>query len=736
MTSSDSATHQNADRQAAERRRRAPVVQEAGPQTQSPELLQRAVTNPAAARPVDILALQRHYGNQAVQRLLAEAGAQAKLTVGPAGDRYEQEADRVADQVMAAPRPAVQRAKEEDEEEVQAKPLAGVITPLVQRAREEDEEEVQAKPLAGTITPLVQRVAEIEEALPAKQQDPRGSFDAGAAIEDQLHTQSGGGSPLPAEVQSYMEPRFGADLSGVRVHTGSQACQLNQQLSAQAFTHGQDIYLGEGRYSPGSTEGQRLLAHELTHVVQQGAAKRGVSIAPARVQRLAKRADLEHLAGGLGFFEKWGKGTYKKLLEALEQYQADKKPETLNLALRLATAWVTEHETAKLGDVDKRRALFVPGLIKEIQTALGTQADGRETTPTEYKQRETEGQEKGEAGLKAINKDKESFTKEKEDPNVQYIFEVKAAIDLPEYLEFAKKRTQLTLESKRKFWQKKSSKDIKQEAARAVLESKPEYQQATEQKKDELLRRLMEAGGAVGHTWVKFRIMTQGKVTDDKSFGFWPLAYYASPTGSVPGRVKHPDASDGHHPQEMAKDYKIGHKQYLDGLMRAYQVLKNPPSYKLIDYNCTKFALDVASAAGVSFPENAFMRVPVAATLGLTSTKAYNPNALYEALNQDPTAVDPKKQAEQEKKAREEQLARLGSITLTPYTDVDGDAGIPLRADQVTAKDISLADDEYQTHGPDWLEIVVMLYTGAEQFVVKRAEYETFMQALRGRTQI
>jgi hypothetical protein len=293
MPTTTSTVHQTTDKQAVERRQRPAPTQQLAP-TQTADGLQRAVAEPSAARPSDILTLQRQYGNQAVQRLLARHAVQAKVRVGPAGDAYEQEADRVADQVMTMPtlppashRPAVQRAAEEDEEPVQAKPLAASIRPLVQRAAEEDEEPIQAKPLAASIKPLVQRAAEEdeepvqakplvqraaeedEEPVQAKREDPRAGFDAGSMVEDQLHAQKGSGSPLPGEVRAFMEPRFGADFSGVRVHTGGEASQLNRQLSAQAFTHGQDIYVGEGHYSPGSEAGQRLLAHELTHVVQQ-----------------------------------------------------------------------------------------------------------------------------------------------------------------------------------------------------------------------------------------------------------------------------------------------------------------------------------------------------------------------------------------------------------------------------------------------------------------------------------
>lgn len=66
-----------------------------------------------------------------------------------------------------------------------------------------------------------------------------------------------------------MERRFGVDFSGARIHADSNAVQMSRELSAQAFTHGRDIYFGAGRYSPGTSSDKRLLAHELTHVVQQ-----------------------------------------------------------------------------------------------------------------------------------------------------------------------------------------------------------------------------------------------------------------------------------------------------------------------------------------------------------------------------------------------------------------------------------------------------------------------------------
>jgi hypothetical protein len=263
------------------------------PVTQS---VQRAVAEPARLRPADVLALQRAAGNRAVSGLIQAKAATAaataatiaaKLTVGPVGDQYEQEADRVADQVLNMPTPTrgqqaaassqPQAQRQVEEEEVQTKPLAASITPVLQRQVEE--EEIQTKPLVQRqveeeeiqTKPIVQRQVEEEEVQtkPLVQRRKDGGFEAGSEIENRLAAQKGSGAPLSDDVRTFMEPRFGADFSGIRVHTGTEAVQMSQDLQAQAFTHGQDIYLGEGRYDPGTDAGKRLLAHELTHTIQQ-----------------------------------------------------------------------------------------------------------------------------------------------------------------------------------------------------------------------------------------------------------------------------------------------------------------------------------------------------------------------------------------------------------------------------------------------------------------------------------
>jgi hypothetical protein len=87
---------------------------------------------------------------------------------------------------------------------------------------------------------------------------------------DEVVSRKGSGSPLPETTKSNLEGFFGADLGGVRVHEGGEAASLNRELDAQAFTVGSDVFFAEGKYNPTTTEGQGLLAHELTHVGQQG----------------------------------------------------------------------------------------------------------------------------------------------------------------------------------------------------------------------------------------------------------------------------------------------------------------------------------------------------------------------------------------------------------------------------------------------------------------------------------
>ena len=213
---------------------------------------------------------QQALGNRALQRLLHPKMVQAKLTVNRPGDAYEQEADRVAEAVTQ-PQPA-QLQTEEEGKSVQAKPLAGAIAPLVQRQEtpEEEEEQAQAKPLAGA-SALVQRQEEQpeeEEPVQMKASPGRG-LAVSPRLEERIHSVQGGGEPLPVSLRAFFEPRFGRDFGQVHIHTDGAASAVARSLRARAFTTGRHVVFGSGVYAPGTHEGRRLLAHELTHVVQQ-----------------------------------------------------------------------------------------------------------------------------------------------------------------------------------------------------------------------------------------------------------------------------------------------------------------------------------------------------------------------------------------------------------------------------------------------------------------------------------
>ena len=205
-----------------------------------------------------------------------QAGIQTKLTIGQPNDKYEQEADAMADQVMRMSQnesPIQRKCEECEEEELQMKPISESITPFIQmEPLEEEEAIVQAKPEGG-------------------------SLNTSASLSNQLNRSKGGGSGLPNGTNQYMSNAFGTDFSNVRVHTDSKAVQMNRSLGARAFTHGNDVYFNKGEYSPSSGKGKHLLAHELTHVVQQNGAS-------PLIQRLT--------VSGVGNFHKGACGEYSK----------------------------------------------------------------------------------------------------------------------------------------------------------------------------------------------------------------------------------------------------------------------------------------------------------------------------------------------------------------------------------------------------------------------------------------
>ena len=200
-----------------------------------------------------------HVQHKRIGQILRNNTIQAKLSIGQPNDKYEQEADRVADQVMSMPEPKVLRQaepEEEEEERVQTKPFAEGISPLVQRQEEPEEEEEEAEPEREEETVQTKFMADKPTLVTA-------------GLQSRIQSLKGGGQALLRSERTFFEPRFGYNFSNVRVHSDSAATASAKALNARAFTLGNHVVMQSGEYHPGSRSGQRLLAHELTHVIQQ-----------------------------------------------------------------------------------------------------------------------------------------------------------------------------------------------------------------------------------------------------------------------------------------------------------------------------------------------------------------------------------------------------------------------------------------------------------------------------------
>ena len=202
---------------------------------------------------------------------------QTKLSVGRADDHFEREADSTADYVMRMPAPA---ARSES-----FFPTSGLLQTKID---EKEKKDIRRKEAIAS-PPIIRLKTEDDEKKKLRKKGETGTPPLTTSFENQLSASQSGGQPLSADTRHFMEPRFGADFSSVRIHADAPAVQMNQTIGAQAFAYQNHVYFNEGKYSPGNSSGQHLLAHELTHVVQQGGVvQRKPTISPATpsVQRL------------------------------------------------------------------------------------------------------------------------------------------------------------------------------------------------------------------------------------------------------------------------------------------------------------------------------------------------------------------------------------------------------------------------------------------------------------------
>ena len=203
--------------------------------------------------------LQSTMGNQAMLHMMPSARPvlQTKLTVNEPGDRYEQEADRMAEHVMrmAVPRAAASAPDTGARPGVQRKcSCGGTCAKCSDKHDDEELGTVQRKPALPQVSGLGSTTRSA-------------SMEAPAIVHEVLRSP---GHALDPATRAFFEPRFGEDFSRVRVHTDASAAESASAVHARAYTVGPDIVFASGQYSPGSNAGLQLLAHELTHTVQQG----------------------------------------------------------------------------------------------------------------------------------------------------------------------------------------------------------------------------------------------------------------------------------------------------------------------------------------------------------------------------------------------------------------------------------------------------------------------------------
>jgi hypothetical protein len=221
------------------------------------EFRRSLLSNPsdAAAR---LLSMQRIFGNRYVQRFI-----QAQLEVSQPGDPHEREADLVAERMVNTPaegaQPVAQRvpasadeiAEQPPRKEISPQTVPWSLTRLSAVVDREGKETGHEQPVTG-----------------AEREAPNGVLPH--AEEAVSAASNSTGQSLPPGLQHKFEQALGVDLSAVRVHTGSRSTVANRAISARAYTVGNDIHFNQGQYDPGSSGGQRLLAHEVVHTVQQG----------------------------------------------------------------------------------------------------------------------------------------------------------------------------------------------------------------------------------------------------------------------------------------------------------------------------------------------------------------------------------------------------------------------------------------------------------------------------------
>jgi hypothetical protein len=263
--------------------------------------------------------------------------------------------------------------------------------------QEGEEEDLQMKRDISSIQRQEGEEEEIQTKSTQPDQQVMAGGDASTELERSIQTAKGGGQPLDGGLQRSMGQAMGADFSGVKVHTDSQSDQLNQSIQAKAFTTGQDVFFRQGAYEPSSQGGQELIAHELTHVVQQnGKSTSGSS--PIQRKMQFKSEDLRgtmSLGARVNRFLGRSTSTFTQIQNLLTKYEtanAPKDQEKLLKELRtLAQSWLDKHndDPIKKDSLEK----MIPAINRELGDIKQQEAEAAAAIERDKKYKERFAQE-------------------------------------------------------------------------------------------------------------------------------------------------------------------------------------------------------------------------------------------------------------------------------------------------------------------------------------------------------
>ncbi len=343
-----------------------------------------------------------------------------------------------------------------------------------------------------------------------------------------------------------------------------------------------------------------------------------------------------------------------------------------------------------------------------------------------------------------------------DEPPDRYVFTVAVAQENADLIPFAKKRMQSTLRNKaRKQLRKvpllkhgvnkpKTNAQIKEQTARKVITQKKGSLPRPEE-----VQELINSSSAVGHTWVKLSTYSQGTLQKTYSFGFWPDGGFQHPNKAVPGRVRNPDEVHEGDSSKRFMDTEITANKYQETLNKIGQRKASPPQYLLIDYNCTKFAKEMAQVAGANFPSGAGMIIPVSSK-GLFHA-ALNPNLLYEQMGKKEGVYEQSPEGAAEESVdnvaeqgytryhghwqddaaaggEEQAAANLANVRLTLFDPDDVNTVLKtLTAEGITLSTLEAHISEGDSQG-NYKEIY---YLGdGKPYLVAKSQYAEFLQGL------